>query len=305
MILPSQNSKSDNNDQANLTPSVAIFGLPKPYTEPHTRLIQRNSIASWMRLSPNVEVILLGNEDGIEDTAKEFGAKHSGEIRANEFGTPLLSDAFKIASELSEADVLVYCNCDVILANDLIQTIHLIQADPQIDSFVAFGRRTDLKVEREINFKCEDDVKKLLTEAHIHGRPAPVVCKEYFAYTRDLFQQIPEFAVGRGNWDNWMIANTKTLGIPVINVSKMVSIIHQDHDYLHLNRTRLSCYVSGDEAKRNQELAGGKNIVSGSTGTWSLGPDGLKKMRASWLNRSFWWDLPRFARMVARLPFQR
>lgn len=305
MKLATQNSTQPCNDFAKTTPSIAIFGLPKPYRDSHTRLIQRNSIASWSRLGPQVEVILLGNEEGIEETAKEFGALHSGEIRANEFGTPLLSGAFKTAADLSKADILVYCNCDVILSDDLIQTIHLIQADPQIDSFVAFGRRTDLKVEREINFDCGEDVEKLLADAKIRGRKAPVVCKEYFAYTRDLFQQIPDFAVGRGNWDNWMIANSKSLGVPVINVSNRVNIIHQDHDYQHLNRTRLSCYVSGDEAKRNQELAGGKNIVSGSTGTWTFGPGGLKKLRASWLNRSFWCDLPRFARMVARLPFQR
>ena len=305
MNLPSVISTAESQAELGCAPSIAIFGLPKPYAEPHTRLIQRNSLSSWCRLGPNVEVILLGDEEGIEDTAKEFGAKHSGAIKTNEFGTPLLSDAFRLASEMSDADILVYCNCDVILKNDLIQTIQLIQADPQVDSFVAFGRRTDLKVEREINFECEEEVKNLLAEARIHGRQAPVVCKEYFAYTRDLFQQIPEFAVGRGNWDNWMIANTKSLGIPVINVSKMVNIIHQDHDYLHLNRSRFSCYVSGDEAKRNQKLAGGKNIVSGSTGTWSFEPEGLKKLRASWLNRSFWFDLPRFARMVARLPFQR
>ncbi len=286
-------------------PSIAIFGLPKPFTHPHTRLIQRNALASWRQLGPQVETILLGNDAGIAETAKEFEIKHSGEIRSNEHGTPLLSDAFRKVREMTDADILMYCNCDVILLDDLVKTIKILRSSSQVKSFVAFGRRTNLRVEREIDVSDRNDLRTLLADTKSKGRMAPVVCKEYFAFTRDIFQEIPDFAVGRGNWDNWMIANTKSLGLPVIDVSKMVTAIHQDHDYLHLKKSRLNCYVSGDEAKRNQKLAGGKNIVSGSTGTWSLGPCGLEKTRASWLNRTFWMDFHRFARMIVRLPFER
>ena len=102
-----------------------------------------------------------------------------------------------------------------------------------------------------------------------------------------------------------MIANAKSNRIPVIDISNRVTAIHQDHDYRHLKTTRLNCYVSGEEARRNQKLAGGKNVIAGSTGTWCCGPEGLRKIYVSWMNRAFWLDFHRFARMVARLPFQR
>lgn len=286
-------------------PSMAIFGLPKPFTHPHTRLIQRNAIASWCQLGPQVETIILGNEPGIEETAKEFGVKHSGDIRCNEHGTPLLSDAFRLAQEMTDAEIMIYCNCDVILLENLVKTVKILCDTQELKSFVAFGRRTNLDVEESIDFTDRNEIQDLLVKTQSLGKKAPVVCKEYFAFTRDVFRQIPEFAVGRGNWDNWMIANSKTRGIPVVDVTRMVTAIHQNHDYVHLNKSRLNCYVSGDEAKKNQQLAGGKNIVSGSTGTWSLGPYGLKKTRASWLNQSFWMDFHRFTRMVVRLPFDR
>lgn len=286
-------------------PSVAIFTLPKPFTNPHINLIQRNAISSWKALGSQVETVLLGSDSGIEETAKEFGAKYAGEVKCNEHGTPLIGDAFQLASQLSDADVLVYCNCDVMLFPDLCQTLEIICNDDRMTDFVAFGRRTNLCVLKEINFEDEHHLNDLMHNASLHGVKAPVVCKEYFAFTRGLFANVPDFAVGRGNWDNWMIANTKAQNIPVVNVSDSVTAIHQEHNYAHLNTSRLNCYVSGQEARENQKLAGGKNVIGGSTGTWRVGCDGLQKIRGSWLNTSFWLDFHRFARMVARLPFQR
>lgn len=287
------------------TTSFAIFTLPKPFDNPHVNLIQRNAICSWKQLGANVEVILLGNEGGIAETAAEFGLKHSAEIGLNEYGTPLLSDAFRRAHEISDADVLIYCNCDIILLRDLVETIELIQHAKAFESFVAFGRRIDLLVENQIDFAEPHEVKALIELANTSGRKAPIVCKDYFAFSRELYQEIPKFAVGRGNWDNWMLAHAKSKRVPAIDVSEMVQIIHQDHQYLHMQSSRLNCYVSGPEAKENRRLAGGANIIGGSTGTWKFGTNGLRPIRASWLNPSFWMDLHRFAKFAVRLPFER
>jgi hypothetical protein len=303
--LTQQSTVEEKQSPGIVAPSMAIFTLPKPFVHPHINTIQRNAIASWKALGPQVETILMGSDSGIKETAKEFNTRYASDIRCNEHGTPLLDDAFRLASEMTKAEVLVYCNCDVILFRDLLQTVQLIQSDERMKSFVAFGRRTNLRIEHEIDFDHPHTIEELLTQAKSHGTKAPVVCKEYFAFTRDLFRDIPEFAVGRGNWDNWMIAHAKSTGVPAVDVSPMVTIVHQDHDYQHLKNTRLNCYVSGDEARKNQKLAGGKNVIGGSTGSWKFRPQGLQKVRAGWLNQSFWLDFHRFAKMVARLPFQR
>jgi len=134
---------------------IAIFTLPKPFTDPHIDLIQCNAIRSWTALGADVEVILMGDDDGIDSVAKELGTKHYSSIRKNENGTPLLSDAFRAAVELSDAEVLVYCNCDVILLSDLVASIDLVQANEAVGSFVAFGRRIDLDVTTEIDFAIQ------------------------------------------------------------------------------------------------------------------------------------------------------
>ena len=284
---------------------IAIFTLPKPFVDPHISLIHSNAIRSWKALCSDVEVIFMGDDEGVEMAARELGTMHYDSVGKNDQGTPLLSDAFRAASELSEADVFIYCNCDVILLKDLLSSLEFVLASEKVDSFVAFGRRIDLDVTNEIDFANPQAVAKLLDDVKKNGKLAPVVCKEYFAFTRDQFRSIPDFAVGRGNWDNWMLAHAKSIGLPVIDFTELVKAVHQSHDYSHMQTSRLNVYVSGQEAKQNQKLAGGRNVIGGSTGTWSLTSEGLSKDRMSWINKKFWMDLPRFLQMVLRFPFQK
>ena len=71
-------------------PLITIFSAPKPFTDPHIAMIQRNAIKSWTLL-PDVEVILLGEETGLAEAAKELGVKHIPNVARNDSGTPLIS----------------------------------------------------------------------------------------------------------------------------------------------------------------------------------------------------------------------
>ncbi len=293
-------------------PTFAIFTLPKPFLDPHIECIQRNAIASWRNLGSAFDVILIGDDAGVAEAATELEVRHAGSVDRNSQGTPLLNSAFEIARSASDADVLIYCNADVILLNDFKIALKQILQSGEKHNFMAIGRRTNLDVDQPIDFSDRIAVKRLLEKTKHRGKLAPVVCKEYFAFGRDLFNQIPPFAVGRGNWDNWMVADTKRRGVPVIDLSQCVTAIHQNHDYHHVdadqidrngkdNRRRKRCYLAGAEARENQRLAGGKHIVSGSTTSHRLTYNGVEKLFCSRLNLRFWADLPRFARLVYRL----
>ena len=82
-------------------PLITLFSAPKPFTDPHIAMIQRNAIKSWTLL-PDVEVILLGEEDGLAEAAKELGVKHIPNVERNESGTPLISSMFQLARENSQ-----------------------------------------------------------------------------------------------------------------------------------------------------------------------------------------------------------
>src|SRR5512141_555237 len=100
---------------------ITLFSAPKPFTNPHIATIQRNAIKSWTLL-PDVEVILLGEETGLAEAARELGVKHISNVARNESGTPLISSMFQLVRENSNSDLLCIINADMILMPDFVET---------------------------------------------------------------------------------------------------------------------------------------------------------------------------------------
>ncbi len=55
---------------------LTIFTAPKPFTNPHINLIQRNAIQTWMQLE-DIDVILIRDEPGIPEAASDLRADFS------------------------------------------------------------------------------------------------------------------------------------------------------------------------------------------------------------------------------------
>jgi hypothetical protein len=51
-----------------------------------------------MRLGKDVQVILLGDEAGIAEAAREFSDEHVPDIERTKYGTPLVNSAFAAAA---------------------------------------------------------------------------------------------------------------------------------------------------------------------------------------------------------------
>ena len=281
-------------------PTITLFSIPKAFRGPADRA-QRNAVNSWKQLGDNVTIVLVGDDEGVADAAGELGVQHQGNVATNRHGTPLVSSAFQLVHDSSDTPVLVYCNCDVILFEDFRVAIERLLQVAELEQFVAIGRRTDCAIDDLIDFQEPGAMATVERQLRQQGTPAPIVCKEYFAFTRGVYDQVPEFAVGRGNWDNWMVANAKQRGIPVVNISSQARVLHQQHDYSHSGQNRMECYVTGEEARENQRLAGGRNLVSGATSNWELGRHGVRKKRLAWLNGEFWLDSGRFLGLLANL----
>ena len=85
---------------------ITIFGIPKAF-EGHIGVIQRNAIRSWAKLHRDVQVVLCGDDTGCDAMAREVGADWLGDMERNEFGTPMLDDAFQQATAIARHDILV------------------------------------------------------------------------------------------------------------------------------------------------------------------------------------------------------
>src|SRR3990172_7039838 len=112
---------------------ITLFSAPKPFTDPHIATIQRNALKSWTLL-PDVEVLLIGDERGMAETAKELCVKHLPDVKCSESGTPLISSMFQLARESSDSDLLCIINADMILMPDFVEAV--FQAVKLKDKFV-------------------------------------------------------------------------------------------------------------------------------------------------------------------------
>lgn len=263
-------------------PYLTIFTAPKPFTNPHIAMIQRNAILSWKNMGDEVEVILIGDEPGIADFADEAGVRHQAEVRRNSRGTPYISSIFALAHEKSSSPMLACINADMIILPDFVQAARDVQK--KLKDFLIVGQRWDLDIKQPLDFSpgWESRLRQQISQS---GRLHPPTGSDYFIFPRNCFTDMPDFVIGRPGWDNWTIYSSRAHGWSLVDASQAVNIVHQDHDYSHLPGGRPP--YGGPEAGENLKQAGSSRaIFFPYDGTWVLAGNELRRPRLTW-NR-FW-----------------
>lgn len=231
------------------TPPLTIFGMPKPFRG-HIGVIQRNAIASWDRLRPKPEIILFGNEEGTAQIAQEFGLRHVPNIRCNEFGTPLLDDLFAQAQSLARSNLLCYINADILVSENFIKNVR--QVAEWRDQFLMVGRRRNVDLDEPEIYSSPDQEPRLRELVSRQNLGSSVAAMDYFVFPRGLYSSLPPFAIGRGVWDNWLVWKALSSGVPLVDASDEVFVVHQNHP-----QSKEAVY-GGEEGRRNRELAGSR-----------------------------------------------
>ncbi|NBV41309.1 hypothetical protein EBR96_00850, partial [bacterium] len=182
----------------------------------------------WLNLNPNPDVVIFGNESGTD----EFTAEHPEIIRikeakTNHLGTPLVSDLFKRTSRIATTDWVAFVNGDIILPSHLPEVLDRIAA--QTGPCLMACRRWNADVNELVDFSDADWFQKL-----IESRPMalyPPVGMDFFVFPKGTFDHMPDFSIGwpGAKYDNWLIRAGKQLGIPVVDITAAVQIIHQNH----------------------------------------------------------------------------
>jgi hypothetical protein len=231
---------------------ITFFSAPKPFTDPHIAMIQRNAICSWTLL-PDVEVILLGEEEGLAEAARELDVKHLPNVKRNDNGTPLISSMFQLARENSNSDLLCIINADMILMSDFVEAAR--RSHLQREMFVLLSQRWDYDITSPIDFtagwelRLRESVRK---QNQLH-RPAG---SDFFLFPKNCYEDIPDFIIGRAGWDNWMVYKACQQNWPVIDCTPSMMIVHQNHDYSHLPGGK--SHYEHPDTNENIRLAGGQ-----------------------------------------------
>lgn len=233
---------------------ISFFTTAKPFSG-HSGIIQRNALQSWKRLHPDVEVILFGDDPGAAEVAAELGLRHHPEVQCNEYGTKRLDFIFARAQEIARHDLLCYINCDIILLQDFARALARVHAAHP--SFLMVGRRWDTDIDHSVDLHeqgVDGCLQQLALQKGVLRTPDAV---DYFAFPRGLYKDVPELVVGRIWWDHWLVWKARQLRADVVDVSKQVTAIHQNHGYAYHPAGAKGVWQD-EQALRNYKLAGGR-----------------------------------------------
>jgi hypothetical protein len=234
---------------------LTIFTAPKPFTNPHINIIQRNALGAWTRLK-DVEVILIGDEPGIPEAAREFGVGNVATVERDEKGIPLVSSVMEIGHKFSQSPILCYANADMMLMSDLVSATNMVTQ--QTKNFLIVGQRWDLELTEPFDFRdsWESRLKSEVAKRGVFYSPWGI---DYFVFPRNLYTEVPNFTIGRPAWDNWMVFHARSTFGLAIDATREVLAVHQNHDYSHLPGNKPP--YGSEVAKTNLAKAGGRRCV--------------------------------------------
>jgi len=159
---------------------------------------------------------------------------------------------FDRANEISRHNILCYANCDIMLMSDFSAAVEL--TSKTCKDFLMIGRRWDTNITEPWDFGQADWENRLRSLALLSGKQNGPSWVDYFCFSRGLYygKMLP-FLVGRHGWDPWLTWFARESKVRLIDASRMVVAVHQNHDYAYLKQGAASLHGSA-EASYNWNL---------------------------------------------------
>ena len=264
---------------------LTLFSVPKPF-HGLAATLQHNALASWARHG-DVRLVLCGDDEGVAEAAAAYGATHLPDVAVNEYGTPLVDSVFARALAVAETPLVGYVNADIVFLDDLLPSLRRVA----LRRFLVIGRRCGLELNERLDVHRPGWEQELRSRAERSGRLDGAIYIDYFVFRRESpLGELPPFAVGRPAWDGWLVYQTRRRRIPVVDATRSITAIHQDHGYEHVPDGDGYRWV-GPEARANWALAEGVPLYSTFNATHVLTARGVRPafgvehLRARWRGR--------------------
>jgi hypothetical protein len=256
------------------------------------------------------EIIVFGDEEGAADVCRELGLRHEPAVERSASGTKYVRSIFGRAQEIARHNVLAYINCDILLTGDFAHAVAQVaerfgargehdgeilgpearnfgsgahddsagkaRAEKRRDNrFLMVGRRWDAQITAPIDFAAPDWGQRAQETALAANQQRGPDWIDYFVFSRGMYREIPPLVIGRVGWDNWLVWKARSEGAAVIDATRAVVAIHQNHDYGYHPLGQQGVWQDA-EAQRNFELAGGApHIYTMDDATHRLTPRGI------------------------------
>jgi hypothetical protein len=231
-----------------------------------------------------VQVILVGDDEGTAEVCEELGVEHIKDVRRNENGTKYLASMYYQAEERARYKILCHANCDIVLMSDFWRAVQKISEIG--DRFLMGGQRWDVEIDGPLNFESANWEAELRHLALNTNKQRPPQWIDYFVFRRGLYSgKLPDFFIGRPGWDNWLLWYPQSMGVPVVDASKVVVAVHQNHDYSYHPDGEEGVW-NGAEAQHNNlllRIRGGYETLEGAS--YVMHDQGLKRNYKAMLAR--------------------
>lgn len=204
-----------------------IFTFPRPFKEPFLTP-QINAINSWKKIHPDVEIFLINDE---ENSSKIFAK--SNDIKCidgkfSKYGSPLLKYALTEIKKQAKHNDILFLNTDIIYIDGFVTSIKAIRS--HYNQYFVVGRRMDIDLNQKIDFSVEN-YKSVLIDLYNKGKLHNLSGLDFWLFSKNLFDDIPNFRIGKPGYDSWLLANAYKNSIPTIDASQTIRILHQNHYY--------------------------------------------------------------------------
>lgn len=259
---------------------LTLFSIPKAF-QGRFHVIQMNAIRSWARLQPRPEIILLGDDAGTGEVAKEVGAIHIPHVERSESGTPLVNSLFAKAESASSNQLMCLVLADIILTSDFMRAVNKLTRLTSNKPPLMVGRKTIVEIPEFLDFAEPDWESKLKRRAAITGKYG-TSDTDYWLFRRGLWTEIPPFAIGRYYWSAWLTHTAYRRGALVVDATSVVTAVESAHDYSHIASVGGKILQSPDVAM-NAKLFRGSRFWTTASAPYILTRTGLR--RRSFLHR--------------------
>jgi hypothetical protein len=264
---------------------LTLFATPKPFRGETARL-QRMAMRSWTRLRPRLEILLIGDEEGTQETCRELGFKYVAEVERNAYGTPLARSVFRQAQTHATNPLVSYISADIVLLNDFMEAVRCARETIGGQPFLLIGGLWNVERIPPEMLEQPDWEAGLKAFLGAHGWQDRRIAMDYFVFPRGFVWALPDFPVGRPGWESWLPYYARRKGITVIDGGKVITAIHQKHDHRHHHGGELPPMVT-PEGRRNMALLGFGHRYTNLSATCELIPGGTLRKRSRLI---FIWD---------------
>lgn len=240
---------------------ITILSSPKPF-KGKDKINQYRAISTWKKLH-NAEIILYGDEVGLDLVGKELNVKIVKDIEMSKDGIPLFNSIISHSEKNGLFKNQMYINCDILINETILDALNSIS----LNRFLLIGERMDLEKNIYVDLfenNYKQSILKKIKEKKIllHG-PTGI---DFFIFPKGIWKDLPKVVIGRGGYDSSLLAHCRRNKTPIIDGTGVIIALHQFHNYKHIKGGKKAVFY-GDDAKTNNIAQGGKysgNWVSDS-----------------------------------------